>query len=115
MSKYHHIQVREAPTPDARMGGRMKTPDINKLLRARPRSCQYGAPLGRSNVDDAPETERRYCQRIRFVDCDYSADGTYWGGSSPLYAVFSADLATLCFYRARTRADALAAHAESRP
>lgn len=92
----------------------MRTPDIDKLLRAHPRSGKYGAPMGRSNVDDAPEGVRRYCQRIRFVDGDYSADGTYWGGSSPLYAVFTADLETLYFYRARTRADALAAHAESR-
>jgi hypothetical protein len=87
----------------------MKTPDINKLLRARPRDGKYGAPLGRRNVDDAASLAvRRYCQRIHFVDGDYSADGTYWGsGGGPLWAVFTADLETLCFYRAPDRKTAL--------
>lgn len=86
------------------------TPDINKLLRARPRASRYGAPLGYSNHDDAPEGARRYCQRVRFVDGDYGPDGTYWGSGEPLYAVFTADRETLCYYRARDRADALRQH-----
>lgn len=93
------------------------TPDVNLWLRQNPRPGTYGAPLGRSNCDDASHGLRRYCQRIRFVDGDYSADGTYWGGGRnvlPLYAVFSVDMVTLCFYRAKDRADALRQYAESR-
>lgn len=92
----------------------MTTPDINKLLRARPRYTARGAPLGYHNHDDAPEGARRYCQRIRFVDGDYGSDGTYWGcpmrAQDRLWAVFTADLETLCYYRAATRADALRQH-----
>ncbi len=58
----------------------MKTPNINALLRARMRPCQYGAPMGARNYDDAPEGSKKYCQRVRFVDGDYAPDGTYWGG-----------------------------------
>jgi hypothetical protein len=89
----------------------MSTPDINKLLRANPRSCQYGAPLGAANrygdADDARETPRLYCQRIRFVDGDYSADGTYWGGGSRLWCVFNERLSVRIFIRAATRKAAL--------
>jgi len=90
----------------------MTTPDINKLLRAWPRSSRCGAPMGYCNHNDAPEDARRYCQRVRFVDSDYGADGTYWGGGARLYAVFTADLETLCYYRACDRADALRQHDE---
>ena len=79
-------------------------PDINKLLRARPRDGRYGAPMGARNRRDAAPGAKLYCQRVRMVDGDYGADGTYWGGgreSVPIYAVFSADLETLCYYRAR--------------
>lgn len=88
------------------------TPDINRLLRARPRPCRYGAPLGdRNRRADVPG--KLYCQRVRFVDGDYGPDGTYWGsGGGPLYAIFSADLETLCYYRAVTRMDAVRAYAE---
>lgn len=89
----------------------MSTPRINSLLHARPRPCTYGAPLGYHNHDDAPPEARRYCQRVQLIDGDYGADGTYWGGGRdvlPLYAVFTADLETLCYFRARNRAEALA-------
>ena len=89
------------------------TPDLNKILRQHPRPCRYGAPLGARNRDDAPPDAKRYCQRVRFVDGDYGPDGTYWGSSgAPLYAVFTPDLATLCYYRAKSRDKALAAHAD---
>lgn len=90
--------------------------DINKLLRARPVPCRYGAPMGARNRRDAPPGARLYAQRVRFVDGDYAPDGTYWGGGPgtvPLYAVFSADLETLCYYRAQTAAGARAAHQEA--
>ena len=94
----------------------MTTPNINRLLRARPRPCRYGAPLGASNYDDAPPDARRYCQRVRFVGGDYGPDGTYWGGgigADALWAVFTADLETLCYYRAWSRAEALQQHREA--
>lgn len=77
--------------------------NINSLLRARPRPCTYGAPMGARNRRDADPRAKLYCQRVRLVDGDYAPDGTYWGGGRgtvPLYAVFSEDLETLCFYRA---------------
>lgn len=91
----------------------MTAPNINKLLRARPVSARYGAPMGFRNRRDAPPGTRLYCQRVRPVDGDYSADGTYWGfgrGTAPLYAVFSEDLETLCFYRAWNFMDARHLH-----
>lgn len=86
--------------------------DINRLLRARPVSARYGAPLGARDTVDPPYPPT-HCQRVRFVDGDYGPDGTYWGGGRdvlPIYAVFSAGLETLCYYRAASRADAIAAH-----
>lgn len=83
-------------------------PDINRLLRASPVNGKYGAPMGRYNRKDGG-TGNLCCQRVRFHDGDYSADGTYWGsGGKPLFAAFSANLETLCFMRARSRADAVA-------
>jgi hypothetical protein len=89
------------------------TPDINKLLRGPlSRSCKYGAPLGRDNQDNADETQKRYCQYVRFVDGGYSGDGTYWGAPANLWCVFTADLETLWFTRAASRAEALRKYAE---
>ena len=91
---------------------REKPLEINALLRANPRPCRYGAPLGAMNRDAAPGHVRRYCQRVRFTDGDYGADGTYWGsGGGPLYAVFTQNLETLCYFRAPNRAAALAQYA----
>jgi hypothetical protein len=104
-----------APKPRPPREPREPTPDINKLLRARPRDSRYGAAMGARNRYDGEPGARLYCQRVRFVDGDYAPDGTYWGGgrfSSPLYAVFTADLETLAFYRATSRADAAAHHAQ---
>jgi len=93
-----------------------RTPDINAMLRARPRHLTYGAPLGARNYDDAAPDARRYCQRIRLVDGDYGPDGTYWGGGRgrlPLYAVFTADLETISYFRAHDRRGALAQYMET--
>jgi hypothetical protein len=86
----------------------MSTPNINKLLRARPRPCKYGAPLGASDRTDAAPDAQLYCQRVTFTDGDYAPDGTYWGGPADLWAIFSADLATLQYLRAPSRGEALA-------
>lgn len=66
-------------------------PNINKLLKAEPRSSKYGAPMGAADRFDNVE-ELLYLQRIRFVDGDYAADGTYWGripGGPDLWCAFS--------------------------
>ena len=82
------------------------TPNINKLLAARPRPSRFGAPMGDRNVDDAEPGTPLHLQRVRFVDGDYGADGTYWGGypSEPLWAAFTPSLLTLWYVRAKTRA-----------
>lgn len=88
------------------------TPNINKLLRDRPRNCKYGAPLGARNFYDAAPDAQLYCQRVRFIDGGYAPDGTYWGMPANLWCVFSADLATCVYIRAASRADALKTFAE---
>lgn len=86
----------------------MVTPNINRILRADPRSGKYGAPMGASNRAGHPRG-KLYCQRVQFIDGDYGADGTYWGGNSPLYCVFDAENTTRWYVRASSRREALAA------
>lgn len=90
----------------------MATHDINRILAAHPVQARYGAPLGRRNCRDA--TSPLYLQRIRFVDGDYAADGTYWGGGSSLWCAFNGEdpqfapgMGTQIYVRADTRAEAM--------
>lgn len=65
--------------------------NINKILRANPRSGNYGAPIGA--VDMAPRdvyNPQLRCQRVYLVDGDYGPDGTYWGASSKAGHVYCA-------------------------
>lgn len=55
--------------------------NINTFLRAYPRSCKYGAPMGDGNIVDGPLKNLR-CQRVYLSDGDYGPDGTYWGASA---------------------------------
>lgn len=82
-------------------------PDINRLLKAEPRSCRYGAPMGAADRFDNVE-ELLYVQRVRLVDGDYAPDGTYWGGypSEPMYCAFS-DMNRI-YVRAINRQEAIA-------
>lgn len=92
--------------------------NINQLLRAIPRNCKYGAPMGHSGiVRDAQSLTGLRCQRITLVDGDYGPDGTYWGymPREHMYAVFNganvefdAAWGLLKFYRASSRDDAIA-------
>lgn len=69
-----------------------KTPNINKILRGENRSSASGSPMGAPNDVDTQDDTRVYLQRVRFVDGDYGADGTYWGGgreNPPLYCAFT--------------------------
>jgi len=81
--------------------------DINRLLKNRPRPCGRGAPLGdQSRVSS--ETAPMYLQRVRFIDGDYGADGTYWGsGGDPVWAAFTPCLGNLIYTRAPNRDSAL--------
>lgn len=90
------------------------TPNINTILRARPRNCSYGAPMGA--IDETPDDlDTLYLQRIRFVDGDYAPDGTYWGGGTPLWAAFKPDLSALVYVRAPSRAAAVQAVRDAYP
>ena len=89
----------------------MTTPDINALLKADPRSCRYGAPLGCDDYihEDWDNSVPLHVQRLRFIDGDYAADGTYWGaGSDALYCAFDPTAMQVRIYvRAHTRGGAL--------
>ena len=90
------------------------TPDINAILRARPRNCAYGAPMG--DIDEIPDDlDTLYLQRVRFVDGDYAPDGTYWGSGTPLWAAFKPDLSVLVYVRAHNRAAAAQAVRDAYP
>lgn len=90
----------------------MKTPNINQILRIDRRSCARGAPMGDS--DWLCSAGPLLCQRIRFIDGDYAADGTYWGGghqSLPLWCAFDPldpELGTRLYIRALNRREAVA-------
>lgn len=94
-----------------------RTPGINALLRAHPVNSRYGAPLGASSsVGDL--TQPCHLQRLRLVDGDYGADGTYWGNSpshGAVWACFTPDLATLIYVRAKSRRGAMDAVFEVEP
>ena len=91
--------------------------DINALLRNHPRTSQRGAPLG--DADRVADLSQPcYMQRLRLVDGDYGADGTYWGNSpshGDIWACFTPDLATLIYVRAQTRKQAACAVFEVEP
>lgn len=63
--------------------------NINKILRANPRSCARGAPMGDSDNTAGPLKNLR-CQRVYLVDGDYGPDGTYWGASSKAGHIYGA-------------------------
>lgn len=82
--------------------------NINSILRADPRPCRYGAPMGSRNVCDSDGP--LHLQRVHFVDYCYGPDGTYWGGPSDMYCAFDAAGAqeTRIYVRAKTRTEARA-------
>jgi len=70
----------------------MAETNINKILRANPRSCARGAPLGAANnVGVLADMSRPLrCQRVYLVDGDYGPDGTYWGASDKAGHIYCA-------------------------
>lgn len=84
-------------------------PDINRLLRKHSRSHPRGAPMGARSYLKAPEL-KCYLQRVRMIDGDYAADGTYWGsGGDPLWCAFHTYGPNRVYVRAATRKAAIAA------
>lgn len=77
------------------------TPNINSILRANPRPCKYGAPMGSSNYFDPAENTKCYLQKIKFVNGAYAPDGTYWGLPENLYCAFNETQRV--YVRAKTR------------
>jgi hypothetical protein len=61
----------------------VKMIDANTLLSEV--NCSRGAPMGRRNVTDNPES-KVLLFRMRMVDSDYDAGGAYWGSGEPMYA-----------------------------
>ncbi len=73
-----------------------------------------GAPMGRSNVGQQPETITRgpqcrifkcdqvkvYQRRVPMIDGAYDSGGAYWGIGRPLYVRFTLDLSYVEFFRA---------------
>lgn len=44
-------------------------------------SCKYGAPMGRRNniPHDINTVGKLHLERLKWIDHDYTYDGTYWG------------------------------------
>lgn len=92
-------------------------PNINAILRKNPVNCRYGAPMGRRNQFSEADG-KLYLQRVKFVDGDYSPDGTYWGigyGVLPLWCAFHPDGETMIFVRAANREAAITAARDNYP
>lgn len=83
--------------------------NINQILATENRSSPRGAPMGASdNFDD--DHPILHVQRVVFVDGDYGADGTYWGGgpgTTPLWCGFNET--SRVYVRAKNRKEAIAA------
>ena len=80
---------------------------INKILE--PVNCQYGAPMGRANIDDRPAKNglvlESYMKTHKLHDCKvpltqgYDKGGAYWGNSRELRVKYTRDLLYIEFYR----------------
>ena len=76
-------------------------------------NCQYGAPMGRCNIGNRPNTitSGRNCKivksnQITIFDCyvpmngAYDTGGAYWGlGTKPLRVSYTKDMTYVEFYR----------------
>ena len=76
-------------------------------------NTRYGAPIGRSNVGEQPETITRgpqcreyKCDQVKVyqrrvvLDEGYDSGGAYWGYGKPLYVRFTLNLEYVEFFRA---------------
>lgn len=89
------------------------TPNINAIMaKEKPRLQGFyndknewvctGAMMGcGDNAEDL--SAPLYVQRVWFIDGDYAADGTYWGGGSRLYCAFNPTTGARLFRRGKTR------------
>ena len=70
---------------------------ITKILH--PVNCQYGAPMGRSNVGTRPSKGKVYTRYVPFYDGAYDKGGAYWGSPANLYVSFTKDMTYIEFHR----------------
>lgn len=100
---------------------------INAYLRKNPRNSKYGAKMGDCGyiAEDCPKNGL-LCQKLTMIDGDYGPDGTYWGAGSLrlgyLYVIANNDNSEysiaggiLKYYRAKSRADAIAQFCKDYP
>jgi len=74
-------------------------------------NCQYGAPMGRHNIDECPKSEcngqmfsttgHLYDAHVRLDTGGYDKGGVYWGGPNTLRVRYNKDLTYVRFYRLR--------------
>jgi hypothetical protein len=64
-------------------------------------NCQYGAPMGRSNVGTKPKNQRIYDCYVPMCTCcgAYDIGGAYWGNGPRLRVSYTKDLSYIEFYR----------------
>ena len=71
---------------------------IDKIITQR--NCQYGAPLGRSDVGTKPEDGTRiYDCAVPMSDGAYDRGGVYWGLGKQMRVSYTKDLSYIHFYR----------------
>ena len=81
---------------------------MNKLTLSR-RDCKFGAPMGRANElpTDTNSPSKLQMEKLKWVDGDYTKDGTYWGhGDNNIYCAFGGEESVKIFVRAMNRQDA---------
>lgn len=65
-------------------------------------NCQYGAPMGRSNVGtDKPTNTKIYNCKVPLNNGGYDKGGAYWGLPSNLRVEYTKDLSYIRFYRVK--------------
>lgn len=82
--------------------------NINQLLRAKPVSGRFGAPLGAFSNHASGETV--LVQKIQLDSGGYAPDGTYWGCRPPgssLWCAWAPDGQTMVYKDAQDRAEVI--------
>lgn len=62
-------------------------------------NCQYGAPMGRSDVGTQPTDKRIFDCAVPMSDGAYDKGGAYWGTGPQLRVKYTKDLSYIEFYR----------------
>lgn len=64
-----------------------------------PVNCQYGAPMGRANIGQAPKDKPILDSLVPLTE-GYDKGGAYWGSPGNLRVKYTKDLTYIEFYRA---------------